>query len=618
MSIRSKVTLLLTGIFVILGAAVIMVGKLVIMRSFAELERADARTAMRRIDYALTENLDQVAVDARDWGNWADTYRYMQDHNPDFPAANITSAALKLLDVNLVMLVDRSGTVLLAQDVDGAGERSVGLEMTRWRTLPADFPWHDNLASAQPARGLWNSNRGVLLLAAGPVLDGNGGGPSRGMIIMGRILTPAVLQHIAAQAQAQLAMLPQQALGKEDRLEATATLTRVFRGYRDMYGKPLMTLQVDVPREVSLRGAAAVRVAALCMLAAAVLVILLLVAVLNRVILTPLRRVTRHAVKIGEGHDLTTRIDLRRADEMGVLANEFNRMVERLAESHAQLVDQSYQSGFAEQARGVLHNLGNALTPLGVRLANVAERLRAAPAEDATQAVRELQGTEADAERRRDLEEFVRLAACELAQTVHATQEDVATMGRQTTVIQGMLAEQMRATRSEHVIEPVRLPELLTQSLDIVPDAARQRLRVIADPTLQQVGTVRLPRTVLRLVLQNLIINAADAVRDAGKEHGTFRVSAEIVRDAAVPQLHVQCQDDGAGIAAENLQRVFEKGYSTKSRETNHGIGLHWCANALNALGGRIWAASEGPGHGAALHLLVPITVSEPAAAAAA
>lgn len=617
MSIRSKVTCLLAGIFVILGAAVIMVGKLVIMRSFAELERADARTAMRRIDYALAENLEQVAVDARDWGNWADTYRYVQDHNPNFPGTNITPAALKLLEVNLVLIVDRSGTVLLAKDVGDEGEQPLQLELAGWHTLPPDFPWHANLDNAQPARGLWNSNHGVVLLASGPVLDGNGGGPSRGMIIMGRLLTPPVLRHIAAQAQAQLEMLPQQSLNGE-RLEASPTSTRVFRGYRDVYGKPLMTLRVDVPREVSLRGAAAVRVAALCMLAAAVLVILLLVAVLNRVILSPLHWVTRHAVQIGEGGDLTTRLDLERADEMGVLAKEFDRMVARLAESHAQLVDQSYQAGFAELARGVLHNLGNALTPLGVRLATVTERLKGAPAEDAVQAVQELHGPVTDAQRRADLEQFVRLAACELAQAVHATREDLATMSRQTSVIQNMLAEQMRSTHSDHVVEPVRLAELVTQSLEIVPDAARQRLRVEADETLHRVGTVRVARTVLRLVLQNLIINAADAVRDAGKERGTFKVSAEIVRDAAVPQLHLQCQDDGVGIAADNLQRVFEKGYSTKSRDTNHGIGLHWCANAVNALGGRIWAASAGPGHGAALHVLVPLNLTEAAAAAAA
>jgi C4-dicarboxylate-specific signal transduction histidine kinase len=191
-------------------------------------------------------------------------------------------------------------------------------------------------------------------------------------------------------------------------------------------------------------------------------------------------------------------------------------------------------------------------------------------------------------------------------------------MTRQTTLVQATLAEQMRSTRNEHVIEPVRLTELVSQSLEIVPDACRQRLRIDTDETLKRVGAVRVARTVLRLILQNLIINAADAVRDAGKERGVLHLSAEIVREDDMQQLHLQCRDDGVGIAPQHLTRVFEKGFSTKSPETNHGIGLHWCANAIGALGGRIWAASDGPGHGASMHLLVPLGAREPASLAGA
>ena len=103
-------------------------------------------------------------------------------------------------------------------------------------------------------------------------------------------------------------------------------------------------------------------------------------------------------------------------------------------------------------------------------------------------------------------------------------------------------------------------------------------------------------RTVLRLILQNLIINAADAVREAGKDKGVLHVAAEIVREADGEQLHLHCKDDGIGIAPDNLERVFEKGFSTKSKATNYGIGLHWCANAIGALGGGCGPQAKAPG----------------------
>ena len=616
MNIRSQVTVLIAGIFLILGLAAILVGKLVIMPSFAELERADAFTAMRRIERALDQTLEQVAVASVDWGNWADTYRFVTDRNPEFISANITGVALKQLDVNALLIIDRDGNVILARDDDLKSDKPLGLDLTARAVLPENFPWRANLLDGRPARGLLMTNRGVLMVAAAPILDGNGRGPVHGMVLMGRLLNDAAVQGIAARAQAQLQMLPAAPSAAGERLEETESVTRVFRPFLDIYGHPVMAFRVDVPREVTLRGKAAVKVAAWTLLAAVVVVLILLVMVLNRVILDPLGAITRHAVMLGEGGDAAP-LSLKRDDEMGVLAREFDRMVERVAESRMQLVDQSFQAGFAELAKGVLHNLGNAMTPIGVRLANLGERLRQAPAEDAEQAAAELHAGHCDAARKADLEEFLRLACKELAVTVRAAQEDVAVMGRQTTVVQTTLAEQMRSARNEHVIEPVRLTELVAQSLEIVPDSARQRLTVDTDETLRRLGVVRVARTVLRLVLQNLIINAADAVRDAGKDKGVLRVSAEIVRERDEQQLHLQCRDDGVGITPQNLERVFEKGFSTKSPETNHGIGLHWCANAINALGGRIWAASEGPGRGASMHLLVPLVSRESVSAGA-
>jgi signal transduction histidine kinase len=314
---------------------------------------------------------------------------------------------------------------------------------------------------------------------------------------------------------------------------------------------------------------------------------------------------------VGEGSDLGARLNLKSRDEIGRLAHEFDRMVARVEQSRRQLVDQSFHAGFAELAKGVLHNLGNAMTPLGVRVAKLGERLRAAPVDDLIQAAAELEGAESAAERSRDLKTFMHLGCREMAACVAESRNDLEVIQRQATLVQSALTELMQSTRSEQVIETVRLPDLVNQTLEIVPDACRQRLLVDADDSLRQVGAVCVARTVLRLVLQNLIINAADAVRDAGHERGVLRLGAEIVREDEREQLHLRCEDDGVGIARGDLERMFDKGYSTKSKDTNYGIGLHWCANAITALGGRIWAASDGPGLGASLHLMVPLVARE-------
>jgi two-component system, NtrC family, sensor kinase len=618
-NIRSKVAALLAAIFAILGVAALLVAQYVIMPSFAELERADAVTAMRRVNYALDVAVDRLAVSAVDWGNWSDTYQFLLDHNRAYVEANLTPIGLRQLGVNVFLIVDMNGNIVEAKELDLESEQHpLQLDLAARRSLPADFPWRANLAAGRPAKGLLRSNRGTLLLAGSPVLDGEGHGPTRGMVILGRLLTTSVIRGISSQAQTPLMLLGPSADHTREQLVESELYTRVYRPVNDIYGRPLMTLRVDLPREVTHRGYSAARYAGAYLAGAALAVLVLLVATLNRLVLTPLAVVTRHALAIGRDQDLTTRLDLASRDEIGVLAREFDRMVTRVAESRTQLVDQSFQAGLGELAKGVLHNLGNAMTPIGVRLANLAERLRHAPVEDAGEALAELQRASEDAARRADLEEFVRLACQELAGTIASAREDVAVMTRQTTAVQTALAEQRRTAHNEYVIEPVRLTELVAQSLEIVPDSLRRRLIIDGDETLRRVGVVRVARTVLRLVLQNLIINAADAVRDAGRDKGRLRVSAEIVSDGGRRQLHVCCQDDGVGIPEQNLERVFEKGFSTKPRETNQGIGLHWCANVINALGGRIWAESDGDGRGAALHFAVPLADGQAAALAGA
>jgi len=597
---------------------VLLVVELVIMPGFAELERTDARTAMRRIDYTLQSSLGSLAVSAIDWGNWADTYQFVVDHNPEFMAANLTDVGLRNIGVNTLLIVATSGKVIEAHEVDLQSQQPLGLDLTRLKTLPASFPWRANLSGGQPASGLVRTNLGVLMLAGAPILDGQEHGPVRGMVLMGQLLSSAAVRRIGAQAQATLALLPpaRGQLARPEELVETPDVTRIYRTFNDIYGQPVMTLRVDIPRDVTRRGYAAARYSAAFLAGGALSIVILLLWALNRMVLAPLAVVTRHAVAVGQERDLTTRLDLARKDEIGILAREFDRMVTRVADSRTQLIDQSYQAGLAELAKGVLHNLGNAMTPIGVRIAGVSDRLRRAPAEDAGEALGELRRGSADSERRADLEEFVRLACGELAQAVTASREDLAVMQRQTRVVQSALSEQLRTARNEHVIEPVRLSELITQSLEVVPDGCRARLTIECHESVREAGVVRVARTVLRLVLQNLIINAADAVRDAGRDKGRLAITAEIVAEGAQRRLRLHCRDDGIGIPPESLTRVFDKGFSTKSLETNQGIGLHWCANAVNALGGRIWADSEGCGHGATLHVEVPLTAAAAAAAA--
>src|ERR1700683_780035 len=288
MNIRPKVTMLVASLFVILGAVQYQVVQRVLLPSFVDLERADARIAMRRIRFALDLTTDRLALSATDWGNWAETYRFVQDHNQNFIADNITTIGLKELNVNTLAIVDTDGNVVLASELDLKSDKPLNLDFAARKTLPPDFPWRANLRDGRAARGFMQTNRGILMLAAAPILNGTGNGPTRGLVIMGRLLGAQEIRRIGAQAQANVTMAPQRTTRVQDQLVEDAGVTHVYRSIDDIYGHPIMTLRVDVPRQITSRGFSAVTYASAYSLGAAVVTLLLLIVILNRVVLTPL------------------------------------------------------------------------------------------------------------------------------------------------------------------------------------------------------------------------------------------------------------------------------------------------------------------------------------------
>src|SRR5450755_1925456 len=173
MRIRTKMISILALLFAVLIVLEIAVQKQVLMPSFAELERDDAKTSMKRIDYALNITLDNLEVAAADWGNWQDVYKFVQAPDPEFVTTNITAVALKQLQVNTLMIVDLTGNVVLASTRDLDSGEPVNMDLAANKELPEHFPWRHNLADGAPAKGIIKTDQGIMMVAGAPILNGS-------------------------------------------------------------------------------------------------------------------------------------------------------------------------------------------------------------------------------------------------------------------------------------------------------------------------------------------------------------------------------------------------------------------------------------------------------------
>lgn len=621
MRLGRKLGLLFVALFVGLAALELAVQQLVLLPSFEALDRTQARRNVQRVVDALGREVELLAPQATDWATSDETYDFVVDRNEDFRVSSLTPTALAAARVDLLAIFAKDGSRVWSLSWDSRRAAPRELAALTGSVLPPAHPLRRGAHGCTSA-GLLDTPDGPFLVAARPILTSAGEGPPRGCVVVGRRLDNAAFARQAAPDHTHLwvgrappvlvsADNAPEALGPIRRttiiLEESEDVTRARAFVLDLAGEPILKISVETPRDIAAHGKVALRFAGLSLAGAAVLVLLLLLLVLRHAISGPVSTLTEHVAAVGRDGDLSRRVALPRDDEIGTLAREFDRMIEQLADARQRLLEQSYRSGLAELAGGVLHNIGNAVTPIGVKLVALKDTIRTAPLAELERALRELADPATSAVRRADLTTFVEAAAQELAAVVQQTRETVAALSEKTTYIQEILADQARFGRAERVTEPIELGQLVARSARLLPERLQQRVTIEIDPGLDAAGRVVAAPVALQQVVSNLLINAAEAVLARGEQEPPGRVSVTADRTTADdrPAVHLRFTDNGVGIPSDVLPRIFERGFSTKQRGS--GMGLHWSANVVAALGGRLTAESEGTGRGACLHLVLPL-----------
>ena len=107
-------------------------------------------------------------------------------------------------------------------------------------------------------------------------------------------------------------------------------------------------------------------------------------------------------------------------------------------------------------------------------------------------------------------------------------------------------------------------------------------------------------RVQLQQVVLNLILNAVEAMDLVGDRPRRLLIST---KQSQAKEVLVAVQDSGPGIAPEDLERIFEAFYTTKS--SGIGMGLSICRSIVHAHGGQLWAHANVP-RGAMFEFTVP------------
>lgn len=631
LKIGTKLQIALTLLFV-----VIAVGNYLILQHFVQAEslrvdEAHIRDDVERCQAALAREITHLSAYARDWASRDDTYDFMANRDPQFAKSNLTDAAFKTRGLHVLCLLTPDNEIVWADAREPDFETALSIHELPISSMSLNtLPDEPSPIAFDHQRTVVFAHEGrPLVLCSRSILRSDSTGPSRGTLIMGRIVADDVLSSLLTQTRVSFAVHPLGEATSADRVRGITsnlpTPDSIFvrsgaDGALEAYGyletgsddwKP--TFVVEVKRKLRGQAAFVARFSMFILATAAVITGAILFLLLRFLVLGPLERMTRQAVRIGATGDLTQRLRISdRSDEIGVLAREFDRMIAGLGEARAKLVETSRSAGMTDAAIGVLHNIGNVLNSVNVSTMSLTEQVRQSKITGLARACDLLE------KNRGNLTDFltndprgVRLPEY-LSQLSDVLQEEqnsaIRELGHLKTSIDHMnqvvQSQSAFATKAVHR-EPTDLRQLVTDAITIL-EAGLKRHGIEITTDLSPMPIVSIDAGKCLQLIINLITNAKDALGDTPR--GQKKIRVDLVLSEREHAL-IRVSDTGIGISAENLTQIFRSGFTTKAN--GRGFGLHYSALAAREMGGSLSAASDGTGRGAQFTLELPLVCVE-------
>ena len=277
----------------------------------------------------------------------------------------------------------------------------------------------------------------------------------------------------------------------------------------------------------------------------------------------PVEQLAEAAREVAAGN-WNTRVPVKSSDELGALAESFNRMTGELLDQRERLVQAERVAAWRELARRLAHELKNPLFPLQLTVENLVRARQQSPEQ---------------------FDEVFR----ESSATMLAEIANLKTIISRFSEFSRMPQPQFQRVQVNEIVQNVaRLLQAQLQSPEHPAIECRLELAAALQP-------IAADPELLHRAFSNLALNAMDAMPQGGTLTLRTRPSGDRVA--------VEIADTGTGLTAEECERLFTPYYTSKAHGT--GLGLAIVQSIISDHGGRIGVHSQ-PGRGATFMIELP------------
>jgi two-component system, OmpR family, sensor kinase len=582
-------------------AAFLLVVYLATANRFSYLEEREVASHFERAANFLASISVNMKARSLDWAVWDETWHYLADGNQAYVDANLNYVSIENLAINGLAFVDTNGRMVNSLYADLGQGRFDNRMSQLFGERAVQIALAARTANATTYQTFMVQDGRLLAISAARVMRSDGTGPPHGYIIFGQEVTA---QDIGAGLDLPVTIdisRPASARSFTTDLSSISMLEPII----GPGNQAIAAFRFTAPRRLFAEGFRLIALAAVGAILLGTLLFFMFGRTVRRLVLSPLAAFQGHVASITETGDLRPYTDDPRKDELGLLYAEFNTMTEELTMLRAKVEMQSFIIGKRDYMASLVHNIGNGMGPVKTILTKLETQLAQPLSRDVKRALTELAAGEDPASRRARLVAFVE-ASMDAEQSMVADKRYlVRTALRSVDTVEAIVSNAMHDSQSDPVAEePFDIGPVMTNAVAL----ARMRDSKISVSLDQNEKYHVIGNSVLLAqVLENLLKNAVEAITSAVREQGCIDVAVKAADTDRQPAVSISITDNGDGFAPDHASHLFERGHSTREKNVG-GLGLHWCANTINAMGGSLDLTSEGPGMGARAIIVLPVT----------
>jgi diguanylate cyclase (GGDEF)-like protein len=293
--------------------------------------------SISRVEHTLTNELENLAIMAVDWGEWDDTYKYSISPYAAYESSNLPLETLADLEIDLLLILNKQNNVVwkMTSDALSNTNKISPLALNKWNAQHPLLQHPTEIA----IQGIFLTAAGPLLIARQQILNSQGEGPAQGYLFFAKKLSQSLTSKIADKIGTPFStkvvtsseLVPSLTFIDNNQTHAQSSIPLINSDNK--------VVQIDIfqARPFYLQALNAITYSLVAILLIGIISCLVTYFLLKNILINPIVLLQKQA-KMFKKHDSNQPFKLlKRSDELGQLSSSFVSMAKDLSKEWGKL-----------------------------------------------------------------------------------------------------------------------------------------------------------------------------------------------------------------------------------------------------------------------------------------